>query len=124
ATIRISIAGIGGRYDADLRLSDRREPESVRLSGRADGKLGSGEGEALVRLTEMPDGGTRLTYAYSAALSGKLAGIGHRLLDGVVKALIADFFERFAAHLRGDRRTAWSTLRRMAGMLRLLVSRR
>ena len=66
-----------------------------------------------MRLAATPDGGTRLIYAYSAALSGKLAGIGHRLLDGVVKTLIADFFDRFAAHLRGERRSAWSMLRRL-----------
>ena len=33
--------------------------------------------------------------------SGKLAGFGQRMLDGVVRVLLASFFDRLAAHLRG-----------------------
>src|SRR5205807_8953268 len=50
ARVRISIAGIGGSYDVTMRLFDRREPERMRLSGRAEGRLGFGEGEAIVTL--------------------------------------------------------------------------
>src|SRR5690606_25576832 len=48
AVVNIRVAGIGGRYRAEIRLADQREPEQLRLVGGAEGKLGAGRGEALV----------------------------------------------------------------------------
>jgi 2-furoyl-CoA dehydrogenase large subunit len=127
ARVRISVAGIGASYDVALRIFDTNEPERMRLAGRGESRLGYGEGEAAVTLTELPDGRTRLSYVYTASIGGKLAGIGHRMLDGVVRLLIAAFFERLGAHLRGDaapRQGLLQRLRDKVAMLRLLVSRK
>jgi 2-furoyl-CoA dehydrogenase large subunit len=127
ASVRVSVAGIGGTYDVAMRLFDRHEPERMRLSGRAESRLGSGEGEAIVTLTPLPAGRTRLNYRYVAAVGGKLAGFGQRMLDGVVRVLLGSFFERLGAHLQGKEEGAvdgslinrlrdWITmLRRLAG---------
>ena len=128
ATVRISVAGIGGTYDVDMRLFDRHEPERMRLSGRAASRLGFGEGEAIVTLAALPEGRTRLTYRYVAAVGGKLAGFGQRMLDGVVRVLLASFFARLGAHLRGEEqevvdRSLGKRLRDWVAMLRLLMGR-
>jgi len=108
-----------------LRLFDRSEPSRMRLSGRAEGRLGFGEGEAIVTLAATADGRTRLGYRYVAAIGGKLAGFGQRMLDGVVRVLLADFFERLGSHLRGDRTGVglMAPLRRWRAMLQLLLRR-
>jgi 2-furoyl-CoA dehydrogenase large subunit len=125
ARVRISIAGIGGSYDVAMRLFDRREGERMRLSGRAESKLGFGEGEAIVTLAPVAEGRTRLGYRYVAAVGGRLAGFGQRMLDGIVRVLLATFFERLAAHLCGAPMRvgfiAW--LKNAVSMLRLLVHR-
>jgi 2-furoyl-CoA dehydrogenase large subunit len=125
ARVRISIAGIGGSYDVVMRLFDRREGERMRLSGHAEGKLGFGEGVAIVALAPLPDERTRLTYRYVATVGGKLAGFGQRMLDGVVRVLLASFFDRLAAHLSGASMrggfVAW--LKNTLSMLRMLVHR-
>jgi 2-furoyl-CoA dehydrogenase large subunit len=128
AAVRVSVAGIGGAYDVVMRLFDRHEPERLRLAGRALSRLGSGEGEAIVTLTALPAGRTRLTYRYVAAVGGKLAGFGQRMLDGVVRVLLASFFQRLAAHLRGEEQVAADRgtpkrLRDFLAMLRLLIGR-
>jgi 2-furoyl-CoA dehydrogenase large subunit len=125
ARVRISIAGIGGSYDVAMRLFDRREGEHMRLSGRAESKLGFGEGEAIVTLAPLAEERTRLTYRYVAAVGGKLAGFGQRMLDGVVRVLLASFFDRLAAHLRGApvRAGFLARLKNAFTMLRLLVHR-
>lgn len=95
AIIGIKIAGIGGRYEADIAFDDLAPPHAFRARGGARGKLGEGRGEA--RVTLCPEGdGTRLSYVYSASLAGPLASFGHRFLEGVVAILIAEFFERLA----------------------------
>jgi 2-furoyl-CoA dehydrogenase large subunit len=108
-----------------MRLFDRREPERIRLSGRAESRLGFGAGEAIVSLTALPEGRTQLAYRYIASVGGKLAGFGQRMLDGVVRVLLASFFERLGAHLRGGQVGAGfvAQLRKWLGMLRLLLSR-
>jgi carbon monoxide dehydrogenase subunit G len=123
--VRISIAGIGGSYDVAMRLFDRTEPTRMRLSGRAESRLGFGEGEAIVTLSALPRGRTNLSYRYVARVGGKLAGFGQRMLDGVVRVLLASFFERLGAHMRGGRAGGGfvARLRNWGAMLRLLAGR-
>lgn len=99
AVVDIRVAGIGGRYSAQIHLSDLREPDHLRIGGSAEGSLGTGRGEATVRLAELADGGTRLHYSYRAGVSGKVAGFGHRMLDSVTRVLIGSFFSGLAVHL-------------------------
>lgn len=47
-------------------------------------------------LTEV-EGGTQLTYSAKVHISGKLAQVGIRLVDSVVKKLSAMFFDKFEA---------------------------
>jgi 2-furoyl-CoA dehydrogenase large subunit len=126
ARVRISIAGVGGSYDVAMRLFDRREGERMRLSGRAESKLGFGEGEAIVTLAPGAEARTRLSYRYVAAVGGKLAGFGQRMLDGIVRVLLATFFERLATHLRGApmRSGLLAWMKNVSSMLRLFAFRR
>ncbi len=87
----IGVAGIRGRYAAEIELQDKCEPTSVRLVGKAAGALGFGSGEGIVTLAPQ-DGGTRLTYTYRADVGGKVAAVGQRLLATVTRVLIAEFF--------------------------------
>jgi 2-furoyl-CoA dehydrogenase large subunit len=122
ARIRISVAGIGGVYEAAIKLSDLDAPNSLKLSGRGESALGFGEGQALVTLVALPDARTELQYRYGADVGGKLAAFGQRLIEGVVRVLLAAFFERLAAHLRGEAPTQGfgARLRGLFDMLRLM----
>lgn len=124
--VRISVAGIGGTYDGQIRIFDREEPARLRLSGKAESKLGFGEGEAYVTLTETAQGHTTLSYEYAANIGGRLASFGHRMLDGVVRVLLANFFERLRASLRGEKPSAGlrARMRGWAVMLKHLWGRR
>jgi hypothetical protein len=44
-----------------------------------------------------------LTYEYGADVGGRVATFGQRMLDGVVKVVLADFFDRLRAHMRGEK---------------------
>jgi 2-furoyl-CoA dehydrogenase large subunit len=47
------------------------------------------------------DGGCRIDYQYDIHLSGRVAMIGGRMLDGAARVLIGEFFRRFAMSLGG-----------------------
>src|SRR5690606_7081224 len=56
------------------------------------------KGKADVGLTSV-EGGTQLDYSVSATVSGRLAQVGSRLIDGVAKKMADQFFARFKSLL-------------------------
>ena len=48
------------------------------------------------------DGGTALSYDYRIEVSGTVAAVGGRMLEGAARALVRQFFERFATVLGGS----------------------
>src|SRR3972149_5437194 len=66
---------------------------------RATPKRGGGAGEGFVRgaaaleLAEV-QGGTRLSYSADVQIGGLIASVGQRMLGGVAKMILDDFFSR------------------------------
>ena len=117
ADVTLGIGPVKGRYSAAISLSDLNEPESVTLSGGTEGALGSGHGSGRVTLTE--DGGrTTIAYTYEAAVGGKVASIGGRLLDGAARVVIGQFFDALAHKASGK---TGSRIRLPAAFKRLLA---
>lgn len=96
ADVTLGVGPVKGRYKAQIRLSDLDAPRAATLSGSVSGALGTGGGSGRVTLTPAEDGGTLIAYTYEAAIGGKVAAIGGRLLDGAAKAIIGQFFAALA----------------------------
>jgi hypothetical protein len=60
-----------------------------------------------------------LTYEYGADVGGRVATFGQRMLDGVVKVVLGDFFDRLRAHMRGEK-PGGTVLQRVRRVLSLL----
>jgi 2-furoyl-CoA dehydrogenase large subunit len=101
AEVTIGIGPVKGRYRAEVVLSDLDPPHAVTLGGSAEGALGFGGGEGRITLTSAENGGTLVAYAYDAAIGGKVASIGGRLLDGAARVIIGQFFASLARHAGG-----------------------
>lgn len=117
ADVTLGIGPVTGRYRADVTLSDLDPPRSVTLGGSANGALGFGSGAGRIVLELDGNGGTVMSYNYDAAIGGKVASIGGRLLDGATKVIIGQFFAALARHAEGES-AAPSFSRRLLGMLR------
>ncbi|ABD86418.1 xanthine dehydrogenase family protein molybdopterin-binding subunit [Rhodopseudomonas palustris] len=101
AEVTLGIGPVTGRYRADVKLSDLDPPRAVTLGGTAEGALGFGGGEGRITLAPDSNGGTTMTYVYEAAIGGKVASIGGRLLDGATRVIIGRFFTALAATAGG-----------------------
>jgi 2-furoyl-CoA dehydrogenase large subunit len=101
AEVTIGIGPVKGRYRAEVVLSDLDPPHAVTLGGSAEGALGFGGGEGRITLTAGENGGTVIDYKYTAAIGGKVASIGGRLLDGAARVIIGQFFAALARHAGG-----------------------
>jgi 2-furoyl-CoA dehydrogenase large subunit len=111
ADVTLGIGPVKGRYRVEVTLWDLAPPHAVTLGGSADGALGFGHGEGRITLTPERDA-TRVHYAYTAAIGGKVASIGGRLLDGAARVIISQFFTALAREAGGTRRGGlWAKLR-------------
>ena len=102
ADVTIGIGPVKGRYRAEVKLSDLDPPRAVTLGGSAEGALGFGHGEGRINLVPNQNGTTTLRYVYNAAIGGKVASIGGRLLDGAARMIIGQFFAALARMAGGD----------------------
>ncbi|WAH38011.1 SRPBCC family protein [Alicyclobacillus dauci] len=105
ANISIGIAAVKGKYDAIIQLADIKPHEGYKLIVHGEGAPGHVDAEGVIELTES-DGKTTLTYSYTAAAGGKIAGIGQRMLGGVAKLIIGDFFKRLKKEIELSERSA------------------
>ncbi len=101
ADVTLGIGPVSGRYRADVQLFDLDPPRAVTLRGKAEGALGFGNAEGRITLEPDGKGGTQLSYSYDAAIGGKVASIGGRLLDGATRVIIGQFFAALARQAGG-----------------------
>lgn len=101
AVATVKIGPVKARWRAKVMLSDLDPPNGYRISGEGEGGVaGFAKGGAVVALADK-DGGTLLTYNVEAQIGGKLAQLGQRLINGAAKKLADQFFENFAATVKG-----------------------
>lgn len=100
ARVKIAVGPIKARFSGAVTLSDMDAPNSCRISGEGSGGIaGFAKGGANVRLEDIPEGGTLLSYEVEANVGGKLAQLGGRLIDSVAKKFADQFFNNFAKEL-------------------------
>ncbi|HET7579052.1 MAG TPA: carbon monoxide dehydrogenase subunit G [Bacillales bacterium] len=88
----LNIGPVKGTFTGKVRLSDQQEPEFYRLSLNGKGKPGELSADAEVHLKETQDG-TELTCEADAHSTGILASVGQRVMNGVAKMLLKQFFK-------------------------------
>lgn len=101
ADVSVGAGPVKGRFRATVGLTELDPPRSAKLSGGLAGPLGSSKGQGRVRL-EPADGGTLITYDYAIEISGVVAAVGGRMLEGAAHTLMRQFFQRLAAQVGGE----------------------
>jgi carbon monoxide dehydrogenase subunit G len=92
ATLSIGIAAVKGTYAGTLRITDKQPPKHYKIMLEGTGGAGFMKGEGTVDL-EPQGGGTLLRWAGDIQVGGLIAGVGQRMLGGVGKMLIGQFFK-------------------------------
>ena len=101
AKVVAKLGPVKAKFGGKVTLSDLDPPNGYTLTGEGNGAgAGFAKGVAKVRLAE-ETGGTRLTYEVHADVSGKIAQIGTRLIEGSAKKMAGDFFDRFSSEVSG-----------------------
>lgn len=105
ADVTVGIGMIKARYAAEVALSEIEAPRRLRLAGSGLSSMGAARGAGWVTL-EHKDGGTLLRYDYESQVSGKVAAVGSRMLEGAARIVLRQLFEQLGRQAGGARESA------------------
>ena len=92
STMRVGIASVRGTYTGRVEVLEQAPPEAYRLRIDGSGKPGGVRADATVELSENGSG-TTMHYRAEVKARGTIARLGGRLLGGVARLLIGQFFK-------------------------------
>lgn len=89
--LALKVASVGGSFEGEISLSEKTPPAQCKVAVSGSGSLGNGAGAATFTLSPQT-GGTLMRYGGEGEIGGLVAGVGQRILKGVAKHLIKQFF--------------------------------
>lgn len=94
--VTAAIGPVKARFKGQLKMEDMQAPNgyTLQFSGQG-GPAGHAKGSARIRLESRGARETVLHYTATAAVGGKIAQLGSRLIDMAAQKMAGDFFSRF-----------------------------
>lgn len=90
--LKIGISAVKGKYKGRFEIADPQPPNSYKLIGGGKGLPGYVKGEAIISLAQEGEN-TILSYDGDVQVGGLLAGIGQRMIGGISKMMLEQFFK-------------------------------
>jgi uncharacterized protein len=98
----ISGFGVGAikvRFALDVELSDVVPPERATMDARGKAPGSNVDVSSRIAVEELDGKRTRLTWSAETDVSGTVASVGARLMEGTAKKLTEQFWTEFAARV-------------------------
>ena len=99
ARAKVGLGPISARFAVDLELTTAEPPDLaiITATGHAPGSAVDAKGE--MRLSGSPEGPTTMAWVATVAMSGSIASVGARLIEGTATKLIGQAFDCIKARL-------------------------
>lgn len=107
--IAIRLPALVGTYRTVVRLVETDRPSHGSFDGQVDGRAGSISGRASFRLADA-GGRTVVDFEGHGVVSGPLAGLDSRFLEGVADSLIQEGLQRLGERLQTARAATETTV--------------
>ena len=99
ALSKIGIAAVKGTYSGKFEVLDAEPPNRYRLIGEGSGSPGFVKGEGRMEFSQEGEN-TVVTYSGEVQVGGLIAGVGQRLIGGIAKMMIKEFFRKMKKGLK------------------------
>ncbi len=86
--IQVGIAAVSGTYDTYVRVVEHAPPHRCRFKGEISGATGTIKGEASFTLKEVEECNNLIEYQAKGIITGALAKLSPRFVEGVAQTLI------------------------------------
>ncbi len=93
AVMKVGVGAIKGTFEGKVQLTDLEPPSRYRMAVEGKGGPGFVRGHAAMELAEI-EGGTRVHYEADVQVGGLIASVGQRMLGGVSRLMLDQFFAR------------------------------
>lgn len=98
AVMTVGVAGIRGTFEGTIELKDKQFPESYTMVIQGSGGPGFVNVEGDLKF-EADGDETIVHYDWTVQVGGTIAGVGQRVLGGVGRWLIGEFFKKMEEQL-------------------------
>jgi carbon monoxide dehydrogenase subunit G len=105
-TLAVGIGAVKATFTLDVQLEDIHEPDHAAMRGRGAAAGSVVDMKAAMDLTPLAEAETQMTWTADVNISGTLASVGARLLEGTAHRLTAKFFDCFRQKLEASEATA------------------
>jgi len=98
AIMKVGVASVKGTYKGKVSIKEKQAPSHYVLSATGSGGPGFMQGDVAIDLEES-DRQTVLKYSTDAKVGGLIASIGQRMLNGVAKMIVDQFFKKMESFI-------------------------
>ncbi|MFQ5986693.1 MAG: CoxG family protein [Thermoplasmata archaeon] len=92
AVVKVGVSFIKGKFDFDVQVADRQEPNHARLKAHGKGRGSAVDVDSTIDLAQRSDG-TEMKWRADARVVGTLAGVGSRLMKSTAEKRVNEFFD-------------------------------
>ena len=99
ATAKVGVGFINARFVVNMEFIDMSAPDAATIKAHGQAPGSAVDATAEMRLSDTDAGGTRMDWNADVNLSGTLASVGARLIEGTANKMIGQTFDCMRAKL-------------------------
>ena len=92
AKAKVGIGFISAKFNVDMTVAERNEPDLAILKAHGQAPGSAVDATASMALSGPPEGPTTMDWAADVAISGTLASVGARMIEGTANKMIGQTF--------------------------------
>lgn len=93
ATAKVGVGFISARFNVNMEFAELNVPDRALIKAHGQAPGSAVDATAEMRLSDGPDGSTVMDWNADVNLSGTLASVGARLIEGTANKMIGQTFE-------------------------------
>ena len=93
ATAKVGIGFISARFIVNMEFAETTPPDAATSKGHGQAPGSAVDADASMRLSDGPNGGTTMDWSADVNISGTLASVGARLIEGTANKMIGQTFD-------------------------------
>ncbi len=93
AVVGVGIGAVKAKFTMDVTRPEKEAPGHMTMKGRGKAPGSAVDLNGDMRLTALDDNQTQMDWKASVVVSGTIASVGARLLQGVAERLTGQFFD-------------------------------